>query len=54
MDYGSISVCAKRIHFPSFFKIVAAAAAAAPGLKYMLLLLDLFFSKKPILRHVHD
>ena len=31
MDYGSISVCAKRIHFPSFFKIVAAAAAAAPG-----------------------
>ena len=54
MDYGSISVCAKRIHFARFLKIVAAAAAAAPGLKYMLLLLDLFISNKPILRRVHD
>ena len=48
MDYRSISVHAKKIHFPSFFGIVAAAAAAAPGHELPLLLLDLFISKKPI------
>ena len=50
MDCASISVPAKKIHFTSFFKTVAAAAAAAPLLELLLQLLDLFISKKPILK----
>ena len=34
-------------------RTVATAAAAAPGVELLLLLLDLFFPKKPILTNLH-